>query len=215
MPLFSTVSSPQKLATPTFQVPACLTATPLRLDSTGWPPSRIVYVTLACDGETTVTLVTFAVAEEARPEPAWDLMTDANVCPSWRRLTRLATGVLGLKNASQFAVIAAVSPALLTGLAEVTGAEEVAGADDDGAELGLELAPELELLLPLEHAAMPAASAQTSRICWGTLRATIQLFSNFWPPAATQQALIHDVTVRLTAPPGSRCRSAGQRAALR
>jgi hypothetical protein len=115
---------------------------------------------------------------------------------------------LGLKNASQFAVIAAVSPALLTGLAEVTG------ADDDGAELGLELAPELELLLPLEHAAMPAASAQTSRICWGTLRATIQLFSNFWPPAATQQALIHDVTVRLTATPGSRCRSAGRQAAL-
>jgi len=119
----------------------------------------------------------------------------------------LATGVLGLKNASQLVVIAAVAPELLTGLAEV------AGADDEGAELGLELAPELELLLLLEHAAMPAASAQTSRICWGTLRATIQLFSNFWPPAATQQALIHDVTVRLTATPGSRCRSAGQRAA--
>ena len=131
-------------------------------------------------------------------------MTDANVCPSWSRLTRLATGVLGLKNASQFVVIAAAAPELLTGLA---------GADDDGAELGLELAPELELLPLLEHAAMPAASAQTSRICWGTLRATIQLFSNFWPPAATQQALIHDVRVRLTATPGSRCRSAGQRAA--
>lgn len=122
----------------------------------------------------------------------------------------MATGVLGLKNASQSAVIAAVAPELLTGLAEVAGAE----ADDDGAELGLELVPELELLLPLEHAAMPAASAQTSRICWGTLRATIQLFSNFWPPAATQQALIHDVTVRLTATPGSRCRSAGRQAAL-
>jgi hypothetical protein len=121
---------------------------------------------------------------------------------------------LGLKNASQSAVIAAVAPELLTGLAEVTGAEEVAGADDDGAELGLELVPELELLPLLEHAAMPAASAQTSRICWGTLRATIQLFSNFWPPAATQQALIHDVTVRLAATPGSRCRSAGRQAAL-
>jgi hypothetical protein len=121
---------------------------------------------------------------------------------------------LGLKNASQSVVIAAVAPELLTGLAEVAGAEEVAGADDDGAELGLELAPELELLPLLEHAAMPAASAQTSRICWGTLRATIQLFSNFWPPAATQQAPIHDVTVRLTATPGPRCQSAGQRAAL-
>ena len=130
-------------------------------------------------------MVTFEVAEAARPEPAWDLMTEENVCPSWRRLTRLVTGVFGLKNASQLAVIAAVAPELLTGLADVAGAEELAGADEDGAELGLELAPELELLLPLEQAAMPAASAQTSRICRRTLRATIQLFSNFWPPAAT------------------------------
>jgi hypothetical protein len=119
---------------------------------------------------------------------------------------------LGLKNASQSVVIAAVAPELLTGLAEVAGAEDAAEADEEGAELGLELAP--ELLLLLEHAAMPAASAQTSRICWGTLRATIQLFSNFWPPAATQQALIHDVIVRLTATPGPRGRSAGQRGAL-
>jgi hypothetical protein len=130
-------------------------------------------------------LVTFEVAEAARPESAWDLMTEEKVCPSWRRLTRLVTGVFGLKNASQLAVIAAVAPELLTGLADVAGAEELAGADEDGAELGLELAPELELLLPLEQAAMPAASAQTSRICRRTLRATIQLFSNFWPPAAT------------------------------
>jgi len=115
----------------------------------------------------------------------------------------LATGVFGLKNATQSAVIAAVAPELLTGLAEVAGAEDAAEADEDGAELGLELAPEPELLLPLEQAAMPAASAQTSRICWGTLRATIQLFSNFWPPAATWQALIHDVTVRLTVDPGA------------
>jgi hypothetical protein len=91
----------------------------------------------------------------------------------------LATGVFGLKNASQFALIVAAAPELLTGLAEV------AGADEDDAELGLELAPELELLPLLEQAAMPAASAQTSRICWRTLRATIQLFSNFWPPGAT------------------------------
>ena len=65
------------------------------------------------------------------------------------------------------------------------GRIEEADADEDGAELGLELAPELELLLPLEQAARPAASAATSRICWRTLRATIQLFSNFWGQPAT------------------------------
>jgi len=92
----------------------------------------------------------------------------------------LATGVFGLKNASQFALIVAAAPELPTGLAEVCGAD-----DEADAELGLGLAPELELLPPLEQAAIPAASAQTSRICWRTLRATIQLFSNFWPPAAT------------------------------
>jgi hypothetical protein len=107
-------------------------------------------------------------------------MTDANICPSWRRLARLATGVFGLKKASQFALIVAAAPELLTGL------DEACCADDEAdAELGLELAPELELLLLLEQAARPAASAQTSRICWTNLRAAIQLFSNFWPPAAT------------------------------
>ena len=120
-----------------------------------------------------------SVAEAARPEPAWDLMMDWNVCPSWSRLTRLATGVLALKNVAQFAAIVDAAPELLAGLAEE------AGVDEDGAELGLELAPELELLLLLEQAARPAASAPTSRICWRTLRATIQLFSNFWGPPAS------------------------------
>jgi hypothetical protein len=81
---------------------------------------------------------------------------------------------------AQFAAIIDAAPELLTGLAEETGADE-----EDGAELGLELAPELELLLPLEQAARPAATAQTSRICWRTLRATIQLFSNFCGPPAS------------------------------
>jgi hypothetical protein len=91
----------------------------------------------------------------------------------------LATGVFALKNVAQFAAIVDAAPELLTGLAEETGADED-DADEDGAELGLELAPELELVLLLEQAARPAASAPTSRICWRTLRATIQLFSNFW-----------------------------------
>jgi putative membrane protein len=137
-----------------------------------------------------VTLVTLAVAVAARPEPAWALMTEANVCPSWRRLIRLATGVFALKNASQFFAIMEAAPELATGLAEV------AGADEDGAELGLELAPELELLPLLEQAAMPAASAHTSRICWTTLRAIIQPFSNFSPPPATQRTPVHDTGVR-------------------
>ena len=123
--------------------------------------------------------MTLAVAEAARPEPAWDLMMDWKVCPSWSRLTRLATGVFALKNVAQFAAIVDAAPELLTGLAEETG------ADEDGAELGLELAPELELLPLLEQAARPAASAPTSRMCWRTLRATIQLFSNFWGPPAS------------------------------
>src|SRR6266436_9291281 len=126
-----------------------------------------------------VTLVTLAVAEAARPPPAWDLMMDWNVCPFWSRLTRLATGVFALKNVAQLAAIVDAAPELLAGLAEE------AGADEDGAELGLELAPELELLLLPEQAARPAASAPISRICWRTLRATIQLFSNFSGPPAS------------------------------
>src|SRR5258708_30834943 len=126
-----------------------------------------------------VTLVTLAVAEAARREPAWDLMMDWNACPSWSRLTRLATGVFALKNVAQFAAIVDAAPELLAGLAEE------AGADEDGAELGLELAPELELLLLLEQAAKPAASAPTSRICWRTPRATTQPFSHLWGPPAS------------------------------
>jgi hypothetical protein len=97
---------------------------------------------------------------------------------------RVATGVFALKNAAQFFAIVAVAPELA---AEVDGLGPVAEAeaDEDGAELGLELAPELELLLLPEQAAMPAPSAHTNRICWRTLRATMQLFSNFSPPAAT------------------------------
>jgi len=42
LPLFSTVSRPQKLVTPTFQVPPSFTATPCWFFSTGEPASRIV-----------------------------------------------------------------------------------------------------------------------------------------------------------------------------
>jgi hypothetical protein len=129
------------------------------------------------------------------------LMMDWNVCPSWSRLTRLATGVFALKNVAQFAAIVDAAPELLAGLAEEAGAD-ADGADADGAELGLELAPELELLLLLEQAARPAASAPTSRICWRTLRATIQLFSNFWGPPASLRTPVHDTGVRHRPCPG-------------
>ena len=46
-PLFSRVSSPQKLASPTFQVPPWRTATPDWLDRAGEPPIRIEYLTVA------------------------------------------------------------------------------------------------------------------------------------------------------------------------
>gem|GEM_PF-142266 len=144
-------------------------------------------------GETSVTFVTLAVAEAARPEPAWDLITDANVGPSWSRLIRWATGVFALKNAAQFFAIVAVAPELA---AEVDGLAAEAEADEDGAELGLELAPEPELLLLPEQAAMPAPSAHTSRVCWRTLGATMQLVSNFSPPAATRRPPVHDTQVR-------------------
>ena len=151
-------------------------------------------------GETSVTFVTLAVAEAARPEPACDLITDANVCPSCSRLIRLATGVFALKNAAQFFAIVAVAPELAAGVVGL-GAVAEAEAEEDGAELGLELAPELELLLLPEQAAMPAPSAHTSRICWRNLRATMQLFSNFSPPAATQRPPVHDTRVRHPATP--------------
>jgi hypothetical protein len=70
----------------------------------GVPPTRIEYLTLACEGDSTVTALTLDVAEEASEEEAWDWMIEANVEPFWSRLTRLDTGVLGLKKASQLAL---------------------------------------------------------------------------------------------------------------
>ena len=113
LPLFSSVSRPQKLATPTFHCPSWNTAVPAWFFSAAWPSSRIVYVTAACCVEITWTLVTLALASEARPWPAWAWMIEVNCEPSCSRATRCETGVLGLKNASQFAVIAFSSAAML------------------------------------------------------------------------------------------------------
>jgi hypothetical protein len=142
------ISSPQKLATPTFQVPFCSTAVPVWFFSSGVPLTRISYFTVAWVGEVTVTLVTLAVASDARLEPDWLLMTDANVGPSWSSVTRLLSGVLALKKASQFAVIAAIVAALALDevpaeaagddeAGDVAAGEEVPAGDDEPADVGL------------------------------------------------------------------------------
>jgi hypothetical protein len=85
------------------------------------------------------------------------LMTDSNIDPFCSSATRVATGVLALKNFSQLAVIWAAAELLGAALADV------AGADVAGADVLDELAPEL-LLLP--QAAMPTPSTPTSTRSW-------------------------------------------------
>jgi len=79
-------------------------------------------------------------------------MIDWNCGPSWSKLTRLLIGVLALKNASQFVVMAAAAPAGAD--AEVAG--DVDGAADVDAGADVELLDVLGLLPP--HAAAVAAS---------------------------------------------------------
>lgn len=161
LPEFSRASRPQKLATPTFQVPFCRTAVPDWFFSSGVPLTRMSYVTLAWVAEVTATCVTLAVASDARPEPAWVLITDANCEPSCSSAMRLLIGVLALKNASQFvvmAVVVALEPELADGVGEL-----VAGADDVGAEVaGGDELEELGLLPP--QAATVAASATAASV---------------------------------------------------
>src|ERR1700689_5331574 len=95
-----------------------------------------------------LTLVTFADASEARLEPAWALMIEANCDPSCSRLTRLATGVLASKKAVQFAVTSWLAAPPADDVAVADGV--AAGVDAFGAEL--------------PHAATPTPSAQASRI---------------------------------------------------
>jgi hypothetical protein len=82
-------------------------------------------------------------------------MIDSNTCPFCSKLTRLVTGVLGLKKASQFVVIwvtaAEEPPPDGDGAAEVAGAADVGAAD--------ELAEVLGLVLPL---LLHAATAMTA-----------------------------------------------------
>src|SRR5271169_6325373 len=98
-------------------------------------------------------------------------MIEAKADPFWSRLTRFATGVCGLKKASQFVVIAcsAAEPE------EEPEPDVAAAADDDGAEGGAELV----LLLPLLHAARPPPMAETRRIQETNRRVFTQTFSSF------------------------------------
>jgi hypothetical protein len=85
-------------------------------------------------------------------------MTDWNCCPFSSRLTRLLTGVLALKNVSQFVVIA------LTVAVPPVGADDDAAGEDDvaaGVDGGAEVPDALGLLPP--HAAAVAASPASAR----------------------------------------------------
>ena len=123
----------------------------------------------------TVTFVTLALAEDAPGKPADAWMFEANADPFWSRLTRLAIGVFGLKNAIQLAVISA------TALPAVEG-EELEGEAAADVVLALGLGVELELeLVPLPpQAAMLAPRAQVSSMISGLeYRVFTQTFSSF------------------------------------
>ncbi len=122
----------------------------------------------------TVTLVTCAVACEARPEPAWDLMIEEKSDPSCSRPTRVATGVFALKKAAQLAAITFASP-------EAADEADAAGlaAGDDGDAAGV------VLLLLLPHAARPRPAMHASRIEEINLRVITQSFSSFLLALAT------------------------------
>jgi hypothetical protein len=101
--------------------------------------------------EFTVTLVTLAPSELARGKLAKAVMAASNVLPFCSRPTFCETGVLELKNFSQFAVICATA-AELPPVLGLLGADELAGTGEAGetgalAEDGEVAADVLELLL--------------------------------------------------------------------
>jgi len=99
-------------------------------------------------------------------DAAWARMTEANTDPFCSRLTRLSTGVFGLKKAVQFAaIVCSAEPEL------VDVAVGAAAAGDDGAEV--------VVLVLLLHAARPAPMAQASRMQEINLRVFTQTFSSF------------------------------------
>ncbi len=91
-------------------------------------------------------------------------MTVANCDPSCSSATRWLVGVLALKNASQFLVIAAV-PVLMLELAEAAGdedigADDVAGGDDEPDVLGLLLPQAATVAVSAARPSAPASCAK-------------------------------------------------------
>jgi hypothetical protein len=114
---------------------------------------------LADVAEVTVTPVTLAPIPLASGSLLNESMAEENVLPFCSSATRWDSGVLELKNFSQFAVIAATAPAL----PEVAGADDAGTVDGDPADEfdeddggGGDVDEELELL----HAVTASASAR-------------------------------------------------------
>lgn len=120
-------------------------------------------MTLACVADTSFTFVTFADACDARPEPAWELMIEANCDPSCSRLTRLGTGVFASKKAVQFVATASLAAAPAAAAVEADGEGDAAEADGAGVLAGEAGLPAVLLGPLLPQAARPAPSAQASR----------------------------------------------------
>src|SRR5258708_39313779 len=120
----------------------------------------------------TVTFVTLALAVDAPGKPAEAWIAEVNSCPFWSRLTRLAIGVFGSKNAVQLAVISATAEPPEA----AADGEALDGADVELA-LGLGVEVELEPLLP--HAATLVPGAHSSMISGIRVRMFPQAFSSF------------------------------------
>jgi hypothetical protein len=122
--------------------------------------------------EFTVTLVTLAPSELARGKLAKAVMAASNVLPFCRRLTFCETGVLELKNFSQFAVICALAlpPAALglLGAAELAAGELAAGdeaAEEAAGVLDAEVVADgLALLLQAATARAKARASAGARV---------------------------------------------------
>jgi hypothetical protein len=157
VPAFSSVSSWQKLTSPTFHTPSWYTAVPFWPFSDA-PLTPMLYTTAAVPPDFSVTLLTVALAELDSEEPAWLLMMLANVCPFCTSAIFIAAVVLPLKNASQLVVIAVVAP--LPEVGSVCRDGGAATADGGPAGVAACVGEDGALLLELLHEVIAAASAK-------------------------------------------------------
>jgi hypothetical protein len=150
----ASLSMPQKLLSPTFQVPPSSTAVPDWSAAMVWPPAMMLNLTVACVGELSVTLVTVDEAPCAIGLLEKAVIALANLSPFCSSLTRSLAGVDEAKNFVQFALICAVAPVL----APAPEAEALALALVAGGALVVAGA-EVELLVALEQAVAVRAIA--------------------------------------------------------